>query len=372
LDRITKQLFYNGYVYNIIINDNKNREEEKVTVGENVKALKNTNSTSIVESKNKSSKKHYEIDEHIHNLKKYDAAKLLLKKANFLVNDVDNQMCSCQILFDKDLEAYEKAKKLLYDHGLDSSNFLLSQLCYVEDKKHQADDDILVFKDENTRKPPQIKKVYNAKIMASVLALFSALSACITLLLFAVEQLHIVSDITAIPLRELVNPVLNWYASQIGMDDRPLVGALMLSTVLLLLMWGIYTLYVRLKENSNLNRAKEQLLAAEAYCAGKASCKEQMKRADAFIHKAINTLHLYQGVLDEQQVKLKHILHTERDKIFSQDFLPESLDEMKKTRELINYIKDFMTVNMLEEGKLSAKSGLFLLRAQNRITKVIH
>jgi len=31
-----------------------------------------------------------------------------------------------------------------------------------------------------------------------------------------------------------------------------------------------------------------------------------------------------------------------------------------------------MAVPMSEEGKLSAKSGLFLLRAQNRIEKVIN
>jgi hypothetical protein len=44
---------------------------------------------------------------------------------------------------------------------------------------------------------------------------------------------------------------------------------------------------------------------------------------------------------------------------------------MKDTHELIAAIKDFMSVSMSEEGKLSGKSSLFLHRAKSKIQKVL-
>jgi len=44
---------------------------------------------------------------------------------------------------------------------------------------------------------------------------------------------------------------------------------------------------------------------------------------------------------------------------------------MQDTSELIHAIKDFMSVPMSEEGKLSGKSSLFLHRAKSKVQKVL-
>jgi len=319
----------------------------------------------------KKSTKEYAIDEHIQNLKKHDAAILLVKKAKFLVNDVTNQMCECKIMFDKDLAGYENAKKSLRNNGLNTCEFLLSQLCYVSKKSAQSENKI-IFEPKDNFELLDIQDVSSGKVTAIFLALVLSLMAGVLMVFMAIKQLNINYDLSIIPMGELVNPVLNLYASFFGMDDKPLIGAMMIAVVMLFIAWFSYTRYIEWKEKKNLAMAKEQLRIAEYYCDDKLSCQDQMKRVDKFINKAIDILKLYQIVLGEQEEKLRKILHEERSNISTSDFYSKSLRVMQNTQELINYIKDFMAVPMSEEGKLSAKSGLFLLRAQNRIEKVIN
>jgi hypothetical protein len=319
----------------------------------------------------KKSTKEYAIDKHIQNLKKHDAAILLVKKAKFLVNDVSNQMCECKIMFDKDLAGYENAKKSLSNNGLNACEFLLSQLCYVSKKSAQSENEI-IFEPKDNFELLDIQDVSSGKVTAIFLALILSLMAGVLMVFMAIKQLNINYDLSIIPMGELINPVLNWHASFFGMDDKPLIGAMMIAVVMLFIAWFSYTRYIEWKEKKNLAMAKEQLRIAEYYCDDKLSCQDQMKRVDKFINKAIDILKLYQIVLGEQEEKLRKILHEERSNISTSDFYSKSLRVMQNTQELINYIKDFMAVPMSEEGKLSAKSGLFLLRAQNRIEKVIN
>ncbi len=315
-------------------------------------------------------KKPSSIDEHIENIKKSDAAKLLVKKARFLVNDVENQMDSCRVLFEKDLKEYEEAKKSLHENGLDACEFLLSQLCYIPDAKTELDRDMVVFEPKGNDESLQIEELSSGKLTGMLLSVVVGLFAFAAVVFLGIHQLEI-NDLSNVPVGELVIPILNWYASFIGLDDRPMLSGGLLLALLALLMWKTYTGYVAFKENRNLELAKEQLKSAEFYCDRKVSCQEQMKRLDSFIAKAIETLALYQDVLTEQQERLKAILHAERENVASANFEPQSVRVMQLTQQLINYIKDFMAVPMSDEGKLSAKSGLYLLRAQNRIEKVI-
>jgi len=347
------------------------KQGESKVVSEKINVPEHISKVSIKDYFPKKSTKEYAIDEHIQNLKKHDAAILLVKKAKFLVNDVSNQMYECKIMFDKDLEGYENAKKSLSTNGLNACEFLLSQLCYVSNKSAKSENEI-IFEPKDNFELLDIQDISSGKVTAVFLSLLLSLIACTAMIFMALQQLHISYDLSIIPMDELVNPVLNWHASLLGMDDKPLIGGMMISLVMLFISWFSYTRYLDWKEKRNLAMAKEQLRIAEYYCDDKLSCQDQMKRVDKFINKAIDVLKLYQMVLGEEEEKLRKILHEERSHISTSDFNSKSLRIMQNTQELINYIKDFMAVPMSEEGKLSAKSGLFLLRAQNRIEKVIN
>ena len=317
------------------------------------------------------SHKLFEIDEHIKNLKKNVAAKLLVKKAKFIVHEAENQMESCKVIFEKDLEGYEKAKKALRENGLDASESLLSQLGYVWEGNTDNEESEVVFEPNEQVSPVEIREISTGRVSGIILGLLASLVIFLVLAFAAVKELGINLDIFNTPLGELVVPVLNWYGSYVGLDDNPLASGILLLSLFSLIAVGVYRMKIRMQENQNLIMAKEQLLAAEEYSTHKVTCQEQMKRVDRFINKSIDTLKLYQVILNEQQGKLGRILYMEKEKIGSSDFHPDSMTTMKDTQELVNYIKDFMAVPMSEEGQLSPKSSLYLLRAENRIQKVI-
>ena len=301
-------------------------------MSEKIETPEHINKVSVKEYFPKKTTEEYAIDEHIQNLKEHDAAILLVKKAKFLVKDVSNQMCECKVMFDKDLEGYENAKRSLHNNGLDACEFLLSQLCYVSKKSNKSENEV-IFEPKDNFELLDIQEISRGHLTAIFLASIFSLMVGIVMVYLAMTQLNIDYDLSLIPMGELVNPVLNWYASLVGMDDRPMIGTMMISMVLLFTSWLVYTQYIRWKEKRNLAMAKEQLRIAEYYCDDKLSCQEQMKRVDKFINKAIDVLKLYQMVLGEQEEKLRKILHEERSNISTSDFYSKSLRIMQNTQE---------------------------------------
>jgi hypothetical protein len=157
----------------------------------------------------------------------------------------------------------------------------------------------------------------------------------------------------------------------VGVTANQTVGMVVIALAALVVMWIVYKIRVSIKAGSNVHMAKAQLIAAEEYSVQKGTCREEMDKVDAYIHESIKTLKTYQIILNEQKGKLERIKHLEDEKIETSDFHHKSTLEMKDTQELITAIKDFMSVPMSEEGKLSGKSSLFLHRAKSKIEKVI-
>ncbi|GEM_PF-483105 len=314
-----------------------------------------------------------EVDEHIETMKKHDAAKILVQKAKIIVKEAEEQLEECKLLLASDLEDYEKAKQELKDNGLNESEMLLDQLGYkAEDEENSAStEDTVIFEPKEELEPIVIQDVSSGSFTGILLALIAGILTLAGLLYLATEKIAMTLDVSKVPTVESMNPVMQWYASLVGMENNPMAGVAMILVVVLLVMWIVYKIRVSIKASSNLQMAKTQLEAAEEYTRQKGTCKEEMDKVDAYIHDAIKTLKTYQVVLHEQKAKLERILHLEEDKIENTDFHHKSNIEMQDTSELIHAIKDFMSVPMSEEGKLSGKSSLFLHRAKGKVQKVI-
>ena len=311
-----------------------------------------------------------EIDSHIKNLKNHDAANLLVKKAKIIVDEADMQLQECKLLLESDLKGFNDAKESLKDNGLDASEALLTVLGYTIEKD-LVDDDMVAFVPEEKMEPMYIKDVSSGRFSSFIVALIVGFLTLSGLLYVATEKLGIVLNPSKMPTADVLNPIWNWFASLVSMPGNTAVGIGIVASAVLIAMWIVYKIRVTLRAGSNVKMAKEQLVAAEAYCDQKGSCKKEMDKVDAYINDAIETLKLYKVILTEERGKLERILHIEKEKIEEADFHPNSTLEMRDTQEMIEAIKDFMSVPMSEEGKLSGKSGLFLHRAKTKVQKVI-
>jgi len=312
-----------------------------------------------------------EVETQIENMKKNDAAKMMVNKAKIIVKESEDQLDECKLLLASDLEHYEKAKQNLKDNGMDASEVLLSQLGYEAEESSELDDDIVVFEPKEEMKAIQIKDVSSGAFTGLIMALIAGALTLGGMIFVAMSKLNISWYVSTIFTRETLEPVMQWYASLVGMGEQPLAGAALIGLAVLLVTWIVYKIRVSTRASRNVAMAKSQLETAEEYSAQKGTCKEEMDKVDAYIHDAIKTLKTFQVILNEQEAKLERIYHVEEDKIESSDFHHKSNMEMKDTQELINVIKDFMSVPMSEEGKLSGKSSLYLHRAKAKIQKVL-
>jgi len=316
-----------------------------------------------------------DVSSQIKNMKKHDAAVLLVQKARFIVKDADDQLAECKLLLASDLKEYDDAKNKLKANGLDASEELLSTLGYVADENEESisvdDNNAVVFEPKEEVSPLYVQDVSSGKFTGFIMALIVGAAASAGVLFFAAKKTGAALDVSKVPTLESVKPMFGNVGTALDMGSNANIGMAIVAAVAILVMWIVYAIRVSSKGSANLEKATEQLSAAEDYTSQKNSCKEEMDKVDAYIHDAVETLKTYQIILNEQEAKLKRILHIEKDQVETASYHSKSLVEMKDTHELIASVKDFMSVPMSEEGKLSGKSSLFLHRAKSKLQKVL-
>jgi len=329
----------------------------------------NAEVSEVTEESEENEESEGEIDEHLGDLKKNDAAVLLIKKAKHIVHDAEAQMEACKLLLSDDLKEFEDAKTSLKNGGMEESEELLDTLGFDKDEADEPEE-VIVFEAKEEVSPVYIRDVSSGKFTGFLLALIFGVATLLGLVYVATQKLGIPLDLHKIPTAETRNSVLSWFGSLVGMND-PMVGGAMLAVVVLLVMWIVYAIRVSVRASSNLEFAKEQLKQAEEYASLKGTCKDEMDKVDAHIKDAIEVMKTYEVIFNEQKGKLRRIQHIEQSGQESPEYHEKSLKEMEDTYDLIKAMKDFLNMPMSEEGKLSGKSTLFLYRAKNRLEKMI-
>ncbi|HIP18254.1 MAG TPA: hypothetical protein EYG78_02845, partial [Sulfurovum sp.] len=227
-----------------------------------------------------------DVDGQIQNMKKNDAAKMMVNKAKIIVKESEAQLDECKLLLASDLEHYEKAKQDLKNNGLNASEVLLSQLGYEAEESAELDDDMVVFEPKTEVEPIQIKDVSSGAFTGAIMALIAGVATLIAMVFVAMTKLNISWYVSTVFTKETLTPVIQWYANLVGMGQQPMVGAALIGLAVLLVMWIVYKIRVSIRASHNVNMAKAQLESAEAYSAQKGTCKEEMDKVDAYIHDA--------------------------------------------------------------------------------------
>ena len=307
----------------------------------------------------------------IDGMKKNDAAAMLIEKTKHIVNDAEKQIEACKLLLEEDLKGYSDAKKALEEEALNESEELLTVLGFenAEDEDGEREE-VVVFERKEELPPFVVKEVSSGKFTGFLMALIAGILTFVSMVYVATEKVGITLDVTKVPSAETAKSVLGWYATLFGGKPDLFLGGAFVGIVTLLVMWIVYAIRVSTRARSNLAFAKQQLSEAEAYVRQKGSCKEEMDKVDAHIQDAIVTMKSFQVLLHEQNAKLKRIMHIEGHKENS-EYHDKSREEMRHTRMLIDAIREFMSIPMSEEGKLSGKSTLFLHSAKSKLQKMI-
>jgi len=313
----------------------------------------------------------------IDNMKKHDAAVMLITKTRHIVNDAEKQMDACRMLLKDDLQAYEEAKEALRAHALDESESLLEELGYqhesedAEESEEVAEENTVVFEAKEERPPFYVQDVSSGKFGNFILSLIAGAGTLAGFAYFAASKTGTALDLSKMPSPDTLKELAAWYGTLVGGKPDLMIGGGLVAVVTLLIMWIIYGVRVSGKAKRNLEFAKKQLEEAQEYAAYKGNCKEEMDKVDAHMNEAIKVLKTYEIVLTEQNGKLKRILHIEGIKEIPSEYHEKSIKEMEDTRSLVDSIKNFIATPMSEEGKLSGKSTMFLHSAKSKLQKFL-
>ena len=304
--------------------------------------------------------------------KKHVKAQHLVKKAKKIVQEADERTNECKLLLESDLKEYEDAKTQLKSGGLDACASLVQTLGYQsKDDSLEEESDTVVFERKEEVKPIVIKDVSSGKFTGFLLALISGAATAIGLVYLATEKLNMTLNVTKVPSEDVIQSILAWFSTLVGMHENVAIGTGVFGTIVLLVMLLLYVMRVSLKANSNLHFAAKQFVEAQLYTEQKVNCEEEMDKIDDHIKDTIKTLKTYEVVFNEQRGKLQRILHIEGEREKSTDYHDKSYTEIRDTKELIRTIRDFMDTSMSEEGKLSSKSILLLQNAKDQIDKTL-
>jgi hypothetical protein len=306
------------------------------------------------------------------NTKKHAKALHLVEKAKKIVREANERTKACRLLLESDLKEYEEAKAQLKEGGLDDCLSLVKKLGY-QSQNDQPDEetDKVVFEVKEELKPLVLKDVSSGKFTGFIYALLGGVATAIGLVYLATEKLDMTLNVTKVPSEDIVQSILAWFSTIIGVHEDVYIGASVFGVLVLLVMIFIYLTRVSLKANSNLHFAAKQFVEAQLYTEQKANCKEEIDKVDAHIKDVIDTLKTYEVVFSEQKGKLLRILYIEGEKEKSTEYHDKSYKEIRDTKELIRTIRDFMDTSMSEEGKLSSKSVLLLQNTKDQIDKVL-
>ena len=304
------------------------------------------------------------------NMKKHIKAKHLVEKAKKIVNEANKRIESCRLLLETDLKEYGDAKSELKKGGLDACVLLLNQLGY-QTKEDEKEKTTPVFEPKEDVKPMVLKDVSSGKFSGLIYALFGGIATAIGMVYLATEKLEMTLNVTKVPSESVMQSILAWFSTIIGVQENVAIGTGVLGFVVLVVMILIYVIRVSLKARSNLHFAVKQFVEAELYTEQKSNCKQEMDKVDAHIKDSIETMKTYEVLFNEQKGKLQRILYIEGSKEKSAGYHDKSYLEIRDTKELIHSITDFMDISMSEEGQLSSKSVLYLQNAKDQIDKIL-
>ena len=287
-----------------------------------------------------------------------------------MLKDVNDREEACKRILEKDIKEYEDARSALKTNGLDACTSLVKRLGYHTRNDELEEKETVQFTPKKELKPLVLKDISRGRFSGLVFALLGGVATAIGLVYLATEKLNMTLNVTRIPSEDETQSILAWFSTLLGLHEDVTIGAGVLGFLVILAMILIYVARVSLKTSSNLHVAVKQFIEAELYIEKRANCKDETDKIDIHIKDTIGMMRTYEVLFTEQKGKLERILFVEGEREKSTDYHDKSYAEIRETKELIRAIREYMHSPIVEEGKLSAKSVLFLQHAKDQADKM--
>jgi len=297
-------------------------------------------------------------------LKKNEQAKELIAKSKEIIYKADVEVEAIKKSIANDVEKFEELKNSLLSTTIPQNKSLLEKASFVYIPPESDEEFELSI--DNGDNDIKIKDISGGGFTAFIFAILSMIATAIGWMYLASTKVGVDIKPPVIPDNASIDKMLAWIGGGMtGGDGNTLYGMITIGVSALLIGLLVYNLFVSIKENINLKVAKNTFEKSNQYLEKQKETKTELERIDEHIKKIVPLLEDYQVLLNEENAKLKRIIHVEGELEDNSQYHQSSIAEMKETERLMEKIEEVMKKPITKEGKLNQNSVYALDEARN-------
>ncbi len=281
----------------------------------------------------------------------------LIDEARAMVEASDSDTRDCMQILEEDIKAFEERKSQLLHGTANTIEKLLDEVGFEPEEIADIGEDGIDFGKEERVKPMRVKSLSSAKFSSFLLGLIVACLSVVAWVYVATEKLGMTLDVSKVPTPEVQEKIFTWIGGGItGGDGNPLYGLIIVGLTAIISMWAVYSMRVYLRSVSNKKHAEKVIEDAKFYCTEKEECKKEMESISEHIHTTIKVIDTYDVLFEEQNAKIRRIVHLEG-KLPFHEYHQRSKDEMNQAGVIVDSLSQLLATAMSDEhGSLSEEA----------------
>ena len=288
-------------------------------------------------------------------LSRNDESKALMKSAEMIVSKADKDVKDLEDVVAEHVTAFKAKKQVLADNTLVESKELLTQANY----EYSDDDDLEPFELSLgcTKEKVNLKPISGGHFSGLILALIGMLATVAAWIFFAVQKTGSVVGLDKVPEQSTLDTIFTWIGGGMtGSTGNALFGMITVALSALFIGFLIYKMRVGMKENKNYKVANKAFESSHVYVEEQKESASEMERIDKHITVATPLIESYSIILEEQNAKLKRVLHVEGELEDISEYHPNSKHIMEETANLMKRAERFVNAPVSKEGRFNEDS----------------
>ncbi len=288
-------------------------------------------------------------------LTKNDKSRALIEDAKILISSADSEVKEVEDVVAQHVSEFKTHKKNLTDKTFVETRRLLEKAHY--EYNQDEEDEPFELSLGTTQEKIRLKNVTTGRFTGLIFALLGMLATAVAWLFVASTKTGSVVVLDKVPEQSTLDAIFTWIGG--GMTSgagNPLFGMIVVAVSSLLVGLMVYKLRVAMRENKNFKVANETLEKSHVYVEEQKESKGEMERIDEHIKVSTPLVESYAVILDEQNAKLKRVLHVEGSLEDTTEYHTNSKHAMSDAANLMKRAERLVNIPVSKEGRLNEAS----------------
>jgi len=289
-------------------------------------------------------------------LSKNDEAKALMKSAEMIVSKADKDVKDVEDVVAEHVSEFKANKKVLSDSLLVETKSLLEKANYEYNNDDESSEPFELSLG-STKEKMNIKNINSGRFSGLILAILGMLATVAAWMFFAIQKTGSVVGLDKVPEQSTLDTIFTWIGGGMtGSTGNALFGMITVALSTLFVGFLIYKMRVGMKESKNYKVANKAFESSHVYVEEQKESASEMERIDKHIVVATPLIESYAVILEEQNAKLKRILHVEGSLEDMSEYHPNSKHVIEETSNIMKRAERFVNAPVSKEGRFNEDS----------------